>query len=170
MSETKDATLVPAVLALGSNLGDRGEHLEQAAKQLDSIPGIRVRKVSPIVESLALTAKGVDETKPKYLNSVVLIDTSLKPKELLAACRLIESDHGRIRLERWGSRTLDLDIIAFGNLIKDSRELTIPHPRAYQRAFVLVPWALADKEAVLPGHGSVSELAAEMAGEVWVLE
>lgn len=160
---------VSAVLALGSNLGDRGEHLHKAAQQLGEIQGIKVRKVSPIVESFAVSATGIDESKPKYLNSVVLVDTSLKPKELLAACRLIESEHGRVRIERWGSRTLDVDIVTFGDVIKDSKELTIPHPRAYQRAFVLVPWALADSTAVLPGHGSVAELAADVAGEVWVL-
>jgi 2-amino-4-hydroxy-6-hydroxymethyldihydropteridine diphosphokinase len=168
VSESKESKTVSAVLALGSNLGDRGEHLGKAAEQLGKIQGIKVRKVSPVVESFAVTASGIDESK--YLNSVVLIETTLKPKELLAACRLIESEHGRIRIERWGSRTLDVDIITFGNVIKDSNELVIPHPRAYQRAFVLVPWALVDFDAVLPGHGSVAELASGMAGEVWVLE
>jgi len=161
---------VSAVLALGSNLGDRGEHITRAAKQLGEIKGIKVSKVSPIVESFAITPTGIDECKPKYLNSVLLVETSLKPKELLAACRLIESEHGRVRIERWGSRTLDVDIITFGNVIKDSKELTLPHPRAYQRAFVLVPWALADKDAVLPGHGSVAELAADVSSQVWVLK
>jgi 2-amino-4-hydroxy-6-hydroxymethyldihydropteridine diphosphokinase len=170
VSESKESKAISAVLALGSNLGDRGEHLGKAAEQLGKIQGIKVSKVSPVVESFAVTASGIDESKPKYLNSVVLIETTLKPKELLAACRLIESEHGRIRIERWGSRTLDVDIITFGNVIRDSNELVIPHPRAYQRAFVLVPWSLVDVDAVLPGHGSVAELASGMAGEVWVLE
>jgi 2-amino-4-hydroxy-6-hydroxymethyldihydropteridine diphosphokinase len=158
-----------AVLALGSNLGDRGEHLNLAAQQLGAIDGIKLRKVSPIVESFALTQAGIDESKPKYLNCVVLVDTNLKPKELLAACRLVESEHGRVRIEKWGSRTLDVDIITYGSTIKSGKELTIPHPRAYQRAFVLVPWALADSEAVLPGHGSVAELAEDLRDQVWVL-
>lgn len=157
-------------MALGSNLGDRGEHLNQAAQQLGKIDGIKLRKLSPIVESFAVTPNGIDESKPKYLNAVALVETSLKPKQLLAACRLIESEHGRVRIERWGSRTLDVDIITFGDLIKDSKELTIPHPRAYQRGFVLVPWALADPEAVLPGHGLVTQLAQDKSSEVWVVE
>jgi 2-amino-4-hydroxy-6-hydroxymethyldihydropteridine diphosphokinase len=161
---------VPAVLALGSNLGDRGEHLTRAAAELGQIAGIKVRKFSPIVESFALTQTGIDESKPKYLNSVLLVETNLKPKQLLAACRLIESEHGRVRLEKWGSRTLDVDIITFGSVIKDSKELTLPHPRAYQRGFVLVPWSLADPDAVLLGHGAVAELAAERADEVQVIE
>lgn len=162
--------LTPAVLALGSNLGDRGEHLASAAQQLGAIEGIQLTKVSPIVESYALTQAGIDESKPKYLNCVALVETSLKPKELLAACRLVESEHGRVRIEKWGSRTLDVDIITYGSTIKSGKELTIPHPRAYQRAFVLVPWALADSEAVLPGHGSVAELAEELKEQVWVLQ
>ncbi|MEN9737882.1 MAG: hypothetical protein RJA26_1115, partial [Actinomycetota bacterium] len=94
---------------------------------------------------------------------------SLKAKELLAALQSVETSHGRVRIERWGSRTLDLDIITYGDSVKSGKELTLPHPRAYQRPFVLVPWAQVDPDAVLPGHGSVAELAAEMDGEVWFL-
>lgn len=151
-----------AVLALGSNLGDRGEHLRKAAQELGQVPGINAVKLSPLVESFALTLKGIDETKPKYLNAVLLIETTLKPKELLAACRLIESEHGRVRVEKWGSRTLDVDIISYGTVLKIGKELTIPHPRAHERAFVLVPWNLIDSDAVLPGYGSVQELVEQL--------
>jgi 2-amino-4-hydroxy-6-hydroxymethyldihydropteridine diphosphokinase len=161
---------VKAVLALGGNLGDRGEHIQGAVAQLALVPGIKVKKLSPVVESYALTPTGIDETKPKYFNAVVIVETSLKPKELLAACQRVETEHGRVRLEKWGSRTLDIDIITYGDVIKSGKELTIPHPRAYQRAFVLVPWNLADAEAILPGHGPVAELAADMQNQVWVLE
>lgn len=161
---------VNAVLALGSNLGDRGEHIYGAVERLGTIDGVTVVKTSPIVESYALTVTGIDETKPKYLNAVALIRTQLKPKALLAACKQVESEHGRVRLEKWGSRTLDIDIVTYADLIKDTKELTIPHPRAYQRAFVLVPWALADAQAVLPGHGLVANLADEMANQVWVVQ
>ena len=89
-------------------------------------------------------------------------ETSLKPKELMRVLQDIESRHGRVRLERWGSRTLDLDIITFGDEVKASRELTIPHPRAYQRSFVLVPWAALDPDAVLPGHGLVKVLVDDL--------
>jgi 2-amino-4-hydroxy-6-hydroxymethyldihydropteridine diphosphokinase len=109
----------------------------------------------------------VDETKPNYLNGVVQIQTTLKPKELLEEIRRIETEHGRVRLERWGSRTLDIDIITYGDVLKAGKELTIPHPRAFERAFVLVPWAMLEPDAVLPGHGSVKELAAPMQKEVW---
>lgn len=160
---------VRAVIALGSNLGDRGEHIESAAAQIDAIEGVDLVKLSRVVESYAVTPTGVDQSKPKYLNAVALVDTSLKPKELLQALQAVESDHGRVRIEKWGSRTLDLDIVTYGTKLRSGKDLVLPHPRAYQRAFVLVPWAQADPEAVLPGHGSVSELAAEMAGQVWFL-
>lgn len=158
-----------AVIALGSNLGDRGEHIQSAAEELAQLPGVKLSKLSKVVESFAVTPDGVDQAKPKYLNAVALVDTSLKPKELLAALQTVETRHGRVRIERWGSRTLDLDIITYGDSIKSGKELTLPHPRAYQRPFVLVPWAQVDPAAVLPGHGSVAELAAEMDGQVWFL-
>ncbi|MEN9715833.1 MAG: hypothetical protein RJA35_1300 [Actinomycetota bacterium] len=158
-----------AVIALGSNLGDRGEHIQGAAAEIGQIEGVKLVKLSKIVESFAVTPLGVDESKPKYLNAIALVDTSLKPKELLASLQAVETSHGRVRLEKWGSRTLDLDIITYGDEVKAGKVLTLPHPRAYQRAFVLVPWAEADPEAVLPGHGSVAELAAEMEGQVWFL-
>ena len=160
---------VRAVIALGSNLGDRGEHIESAAAQIGAVDGIKLVKLSKVVESYAETPTGVDQSKPKYLNAVALVDTSLKPKELLAALQRVESDHGRVRIEKWGSRTLDLDIITFGTQLRSGKELVLPHPRAYQRPFVLVPWAQVDPEAVLPGHGSVAELAAEMTGQVWFI-
>lgn len=115
-----------------------------------------------------MTETGIDESKPNYLNGVVRIETSLKPKELLAEIRRIETEHGRVRLERWGSRTLDIDIVTFGDELKVGKELTIPHPRAFERAFVLVPWAMLEPDAVLPGHGSVSELAEPMKDQVWL--
>jgi 2-amino-4-hydroxy-6-hydroxymethyldihydropteridine diphosphokinase len=161
---------VKAVLALGSNLGDRGEHIVGAANQLGLVPGIKLKKLSPIVESFAVTPLGVDDSKPKYLNAVALIETELKPKALLEACQSVESSHGRVRVEKWGSRTLDIDIITYDDVVKANKELMIPHPRAYQRAFVLVPWALVDPAAVLPGHGSVAELAEELKDQVWVIE
>lgn len=162
------------MLALGSNLGDRGDHLRRAAQELGQVPGIKLVKLSPLVESFAVTPAGIDESRPKYLNAVLLVETSLKPKELLAACRLVESDHGRVRVEKWGSRTLDVDIITYGTTLKTGKELTLPHPRAYQRSFVLVPWSLADPDAILPGHGSVAELVDQLPenpqSKVWILE
>lgn len=161
---------VRAVLALGGNLGDRKANIRSAIRALKETEGIKVVKKSPLVESFAVTAAGVDQSRPNYLNGVVEIDTELKPGALLDVVRAIEKDHGRIRLERWGSRTLDIDIIIYGSLIKDGKRLTLPHPRAFERAFVTVPWSLMNPDAVLPGHGSVAALAAEVRDKVWVVK
>lgn len=159
---------VRAILAIGGNLGKRRKTIRSALKALAVTPGIKKVICSPLVESAAMTAEGIDETKPNYLNGVVQIQTTLKPKELLEEIRRIETEHGRVRLERWGSRTLDIDIVTYGDVLKAGKELTIPHPRAFERAFVLVPWAMLDPDAVLPGHGSVKKLAAPLQDEVWL--
>ena len=159
---------VHAILAIGGNLGKRRKTIRSALKALAVTPGIKKVLCSPLVESAAVTEAGIDETKPNYLNGVVQIQTTLKPKELLEEIRRIETEHGRVRLERWGSRTLDIDIVTYGDVLKAGKELTIPHPRAFERAFVLVPWAMLEPDAVLPGHGSVKALAATMQDEVWL--
>jgi 2-amino-4-hydroxy-6-hydroxymethyldihydropteridine diphosphokinase len=159
---------VRAILAIGGNLGKRRKTIRSAVKALAVTPGIKKVICSPLVESAAMTEEGIDQTKPNYLNGVVQIQTTLKPKELLDEIRRIETEHGRVRLERWGSRTLDIDIVTYGDVLKAGKELTIPHPRAFERAFVLVPWAMLDPDAVLPGHGSVKLLAAPLQDEVWL--
>lgn len=159
---------VKAILAIGGNLGKRRKTIRSGLKALAATPGIKKVVCSPLVESVAMTEAGVDDSKPNYLNGVVQIETSLKPKELLGEIRRIETEHGRVRLERWGSRTLDIDIITYGNELKSGKELTIPHPRAFERAFVLVPWSLLDPDAVLPGHGSVKSLAEPIKDQVWL--
>jgi 2-amino-4-hydroxy-6-hydroxymethyldihydropteridine diphosphokinase len=159
---------VKSVLALGGNLGERETTIAQAINELDSHKKIQVIRQSPLIESAALTETGFDETKPNYLNGVVEIRTSLTPKKLLKFIGEVENTHGRIRVERWGSRTLDIDIITYGNVFKAGKKLTIPHPRAHQRAFVLVPWSMMDSDAILPGHGAVSSLASGMEAEVWL--
>lgn len=156
-----------SILALGGNLGDRKATIKAAIKDLKAVEGITVVAKSPLFESFAATEEGIDESAPRYLNGVVEIETSLKPGELLSEVRQIETKHGRVRLERWGSRTLDIDIITYGSLIKDGKRLTLPHPRAYQRAFVVVPWAAMDPNARLLGHGSVAELAEGLKSQVW---
>lgn len=159
-----------AVLALGGNLGDRHEIIRSAIKAIKHTEGVELISKSPLVESFAVTEAGVDERAPRYLNGVVEVETKLKPGELLDAVRKIETDHGRVRLERWGSRTLDIDIITYGTVIKAGKRLTLPHPRAYQRSFVLVPWALMSPDAVLPGHGKVATLAEQVTKDCWVVE
>jgi len=157
-----------AVLALGSNLGDRGETLHSAIEQLGVHPKIRVLEKSPLVESSAVTESGLDESKPNYLNGVVKIATKLSPKKLLEATSQIELSHGRVRERRWESRSLDIDIITYENKKQESKNLTLPHPRAHERAFVLVPWSLMDGEAQLVGFGKVSDLAEPIKSQVWL--
>ncbi|PZF10022.1 2-amino-4-hydroxy-6-hydroxymethyldihydropteridine diphosphokinase [Curtobacterium sp. MCPF17_011] len=151
-----------AVIALGANLGDRGSTLRAAAAAVAALPGVRPVASSREVESVALTLDGPDTTKPRYRNGVVVVDTDLAPQELLDALHGIEDEHGRTRDVRWGDRMLDLDVIALDDLRIDTDTLTVPHPRAHERAFVLAPWADADPEAVLPGHGSVTTLLAAL--------
>ncbi|WP_083513316.1 2-amino-4-hydroxy-6-hydroxymethyldihydropteridine diphosphokinase [Curtobacterium luteum] len=147
-----------AVIALGANLGDRGSTLRAAASAIAALPGVTPVASSREVESVAVTLAGRDETKPRYRNAVVVVDTDLAPQALLDALHGIEDEHGRTREVRWGDRTLDLDVVAIDDLVLDTATLTVPHPRAAERAFVLAPWADADPDAVLPGAGAVSDL------------
>jgi 2-amino-4-hydroxy-6-hydroxymethyldihydropteridine diphosphokinase len=157
-----------AVLALGSNLGDRGETIHSAIEQLGLHPKIRVLEQSPLVESIAVTESGPDESKPNYLNGVIKIATKLVPTKLLKATSLVEHSHGRVREKRWESRSLDIDIITYQDKKLSSGNLTLPHPRAHLRAFVLVPWSLMDPEAQLIGFGSVKDLAEPIKSQVWL--
>ena len=147
-----------AVIALGANLGDRGSTLRSAASAIAALPGVSPVASSREVESVAVTLEGRDETKPRYRNAVVVVETDLEPQALLDALHGIEDEHGRTREVRWGDRTLDLDVVAIDDLVLDTATLTVPHPRAAERAFVLAPWADADPDAVLPGAGAVADL------------
>ena len=144
--------------------------IRDAVLQIDAHPDISVKRQSGLYESFAMTPKGIDQSEPNYLNGVIEVSTSLKPKKLLAALNEVENHFGRVRLERWAARTLDIDIITFGSELIETKSLIIPHPRAFERAFVLVPWAELDPEAVLPGHGKVFDLAAKLANQVWKFE
>lgn len=144
------------ILALGSNLGERNDILANAVADLMDHPQVRLREVSPVVQTKAV---GGPE-QPDYLNMVIEVETDLEPYALLAHCQAVEAKHHRTRTVRWGPRTLDVDIITYGELEMDAPELTLPHPRAHERAFVLQPWAWMDSTAVLAGR-PVAELAAE---------
>lgn len=139
------------MVALGSNLGDRGATLRAAVAALDAAVGVWLQDVSAVYESAPV---GGPE-QPDYLNAVALLRTSLAPSALLAVCHEIEVAHGRQRRERWGARTLDLDVISVGEpgteseVISTDALLTLPHPRAHERAFVLAPWAQLDPTAEL---------------------
>lgn len=148
------------VLALGSNLGDRAVTLIDATRAIADLEGLDLVGVSPVFESAAVKPAGVDPDAPPYLNAVVTVRYTGDPFALLDAVNAIEHDLGRVRGERWGDRTIDIDIIVFGDLRLADERLTIPHPRAAERDFVLVPWLQLDPDAVLPGRGRVDALLA----------
>jgi 2-amino-4-hydroxy-6-hydroxymethyldihydropteridine diphosphokinase len=127
---------VTAYVALGANLGDAAQALCDALHHLDHIPGIRLLKAS----SLYRTAP-IDSSGPDYLNAVAEVSTTLTAPALLAALQAIELAHGRERPYRNAPRTLDLDLLLYGNGRIESPHLTVPHPRMWERAFVLVPMA-----------------------------
>jgi len=147
-----------AVLALGSNLGDRAGAITEAARRIAELPGVDLVAASTAHESVALTPSGPDADAPAYLNAVVAVETVLEPEQLLDAVNAIELDLGRERGERWADRTIDIDIVVFGQLQLKSQRLVIPHPGAAQRTFVLEPWLEIEPDAVIPGLGPVREL------------
>ena len=151
-----------AVIAIGSNLGDRTATFQTAVRALAEADGIEVTAISTPIQSVAVRPEGPDPSAPAYLNAVVLVRTTLSPRALLDLLHTIENDHGRVRDERWGDRTLDLDLIDFAGMQSSNAQLTLPHPRAHERAFVLGPWAEVAPEAVLPGHGRVADLLAAL--------
>ncbi|HYI34062.1 MAG TPA: 2-amino-4-hydroxy-6-hydroxymethyldihydropteridine diphosphokinase [Glaciibacter sp.] len=150
------------MLALGSNLGDREAILSAAMREIAAIDGLELTGASDLYESAAVKPGGVDLDAPAYLNAVVTALYSGEPHALLAAVNRIEADHGRERSEHWGDRTLDIDIVTFGALISADETLTVPHPRAAERDFVLAPWLQLDPDAFLPGRGRVRDLLAAL--------
>ncbi|MFD3521851.1 2-amino-4-hydroxy-6-hydroxymethyldihydropteridine diphosphokinase [Streptomyces sp. NPDC058653] len=147
-----------AVISLGSNLGNRLETLQGAIDALEDTPGLRVKAVSPVYETVPW---GVEPgSQPTYFNAVVVVKTTLPPSSLLERAQAVEEAFDRVRVERWGPRTIDVDIVAYADVVSDDPVLTLPHPRAHQRAFVLVPWHDVEPEARLAGRGTVSELLA----------
>ncbi|MEV0235124.1 2-amino-4-hydroxy-6-hydroxymethyldihydropteridine diphosphokinase [Nonomuraea sp. NPDC050786] len=143
------------VLALGSNLGPRFQTLQGAVDTLFDAPGLEFVKASPVYETDPVG--GPAGQKP-YLNAVVIAETTLAPRTLLERAQSVENAFGRVRTEHWGPRTLDIDLIVVGDTVCDDPELTLPHPLAHERAFVLVPWVKADPDGVVPGRGRVAEL------------
>ncbi|UXY21169.1 2-amino-4-hydroxy-6-hydroxymethyldihydropteridine diphosphokinase [Streptomyces cynarae] len=145
-----------AVISIGSNLGNRLENLQGAIDALEDTPGVRVKAVSPVYETEPWgVAPG---SQPAYFNAVVVVKTTLPPSSLLERAHAVEEAFHRVRDERWGARTLDVDIVAYADVVSDDPVLTLPHPRAHERAFVLAPWHDLDPEAQLPGRGPVAHL------------
>jgi 2-amino-4-hydroxy-6-hydroxymethyldihydropteridine diphosphokinase len=146
-----------AVIALGSNLGERNDTLSAAVADLVDPPEVRLLAISPIFQTKPV---GGPPGQPDFLNMVIAVETTLPPLELLRHCQAVERKHLRVRNVRWGPRTLDADIITYGDLASGDPLLTLPHPRAAERAFVLYPWSLIDPAAELNGE-RVGELAAK---------
>jgi len=145
------------VIALGANLGDPRKQISLA---IDAIRDyVTVRKVSQLYETAPFK---VNDNQPNYINAVLIGDTELQPKELIKELLKIEAKLGRQRAFPKAARTIDLDIIDYEGFFLESDELTLPHPRAFERKFVLEPWLEIDPGAELPGYGPVSELLAAL--------
>ena len=144
------------VLALGSNLGDRLANLQRGVDILCAEPGLGAFAVSPVYQTAPVGGPG----QPDYLNAVLAAVTSLPARAVLDRGQAAEKALHRVRGPRWGPRTLDVDIIVYDEVVSGDPELTLPHPRAHERAFVLAPWHDVDPGAVIPGRGRVADLLA----------
>jgi 2-amino-4-hydroxy-6-hydroxymethyldihydropteridine diphosphokinase len=151
-------TAVRAYVALGGNLGAVADTFAAALAELDALPGTRVVARSPLYRNPPLGGAA----QPDYLNAVAALDTGLAPGALLDALLATERRHGRTRdpAGHWGPRTLDLDLVLYGDRVVDLPGLHVPHPRLHERAFVLVPLADLAPDAVVPGRGPVRALLA----------
>jgi len=147
-----------AVVALGSNLGERLVNLQAAVDSLADTPEVWLTNVSPVYETVPV---GAPEGSNDFLNAVVLFDTTLSARTLLDRAHAIEAAYGRERgedVEPNAPRTLDVDLIVVGDRVADSPEMVLPHPRAAERAFVLAPWFDLEPDASIPGYGEVAAL------------
>lgn len=147
------------VLSLGSNLGSRLDNLQGAVNSLADTPDVWVTAVSPVYETEPVDAP---EGSGPFLNAVVLADTTLSARTLLDRCLAIEDAFGRERVESNSPRTLDVDLIVVGDRRSATEELTLPHPKAAERAFVLKPWFDLEPDAELLDAGPISELLAQV--------
>lgn len=144
-----DEKMVSCAIAIGSNLGDSQKTLEQAIHRLENFPHLTLNTVSSWYETVP-----VGPEQPNYLNGCACFTTSLSPINLLDTLLAVETEFGRVRQERWGARTLDLDLLLYGDLILETPRLQIPHPRMRERAFVLVPLAEIASDWIDPKTGS----------------
>lgn len=148
-----------AVLAIGSNLGDRIDKLQGGVSALEDTPEVTVVAISSVYETEPV---GGPDSSGKFLNAVVLIDTTLTVHTLLDRALAIEDAFGRERSEPGAPRTLDVDVIVVGNRVAEDEQLVLPHPRAHERGFVLVPWLEIDPEGEIPGKGFVADLIGDI--------
>lgn len=149
------------VLSLGSNLGDRMDNLQEAVDALFDAPGLDFIAISPVYETKPVGGPEQGD----FLNAVIVASSRVSPESLLERVLNIEEAMDRTRTVRWGPRTLDIDIVTMGDLTSDVPELLLPHPRAHERAFVLMPWSDIEPDADLPGQGRVSDLLSGVADQ-----
>jgi 2-amino-4-hydroxy-6-hydroxymethyldihydropteridine diphosphokinase len=140
-----------AFVGLGSNLGERERFIRQAVEEMARMPRTQLVRVSSLYD----TEPVGDQDQPSFLNAVAVLDTELKPRELLWNLQLIEKRLGRVRARRWGPRTIDLDILLYGEMVIEQEDLVIPHPELENRAFVIIPLYELDPELRLPGSGQM---------------
>lgn len=153
------APLRVATFSLGSNMGDRLGYLQTGVDALRATPGLKVTAVSSVYETDPV---GPVESQEDFLNIVVVTESTLASMVMLERAQAIEDAFGRVRTVPGGPRTIDVDLIAVGNRVINTEELTLPHPRAHERAFVLVPWFEVDPDAELVGRGPIAELLARI--------
>ncbi|MCW9014452.1 MAG: 2-amino-4-hydroxy-6-hydroxymethyldihydropteridine diphosphokinase [Gammaproteobacteria bacterium] len=149
-------------IGLGSNLDNPQQQLRSALKILVETPQLRILADSGLYQSRAMTLPGDETLQPDYINAVVQLETDLLPAQLLDTLQMIEDRQGRVRAERWGARTLDLDILLYDDLQMNSERLTIPHAGIAERDFVLYPLQKIDNTLNIPGRGPLSELVASV--------
>jgi 2-amino-4-hydroxy-6-hydroxymethyldihydropteridine diphosphokinase len=156
-------TWVSCVVALGTNLGEREDIAFRAVADLAATEGFRVVAASSLHETVALGPDGPNPDAPAYVNQVILLESAWSPAKTLQHLMDIERHHGRERTgEKYADRTLDLDLILYGDRVSDDPEVTTPHPRAHERRFVLEPWLDIDANAEIPGRGAISSLLASL--------
>lgn len=154
------ATASDVFIGIGSNLGDRAAQIDRACTEIAALPATTLVARSAHYASAPLDAPGGE-----YLNAVVQVRSALVPLDLLHALQAIETRHGRLRPFAGAPRTLDLDLLLYGDLVVASDELTLPHPRLHERAFVIVPLAEIAPQAIVPGRGRVVDLGAAVAAQ-----
>jgi 2-amino-4-hydroxy-6-hydroxymethyldihydropteridine diphosphokinase len=145
-----------AVIALGANIGNPKENLDLALALLREATDVQ------LISSYYTTTPVGGPEQPDYLNAVCIIESELPAMDLLSLLQGIEKSLGRERLEQWGPRTIDLDLIQYGGLLSKADELQLPHPRAHERRFVLQPWFEIEPDAILLTHGSIRELLEQL--------
>lgn len=146
-----------AYIGIGGNLDDPVSQVRRALQALAVLPACRRVACSPLYRTAPV---GGPPDQPDYINAVAALDTTLAPKNLLAALQALEEARGRVRTERWGPRTLDLDLLLYDRRVSDDPALTLPHPRLHERAFVLYPLYDIAPDLDIPGRGSLVELMA----------